>query len=952
MKGKQGKRNVWLGLLLALVVVPSVRAVLFEATGDPSYNTNPPTGSLTNSGWQYEGLWNTGVDGYNYLGTPIAPLFFAAAQHIGGTNGETFVYNGFTYHTVASFDCPNSDLRLWQVAETFPGYAPLYTNSNEVGSLCVAIGRGTQRGSAVVVLPQTNGWEYGANDMVQRWGVNNVASIYTDPNLGQFLYCTFDRNGTSNECQLSTGDSSGGMFIEDGGTWKLAGLHYSVDGPFSLDGTANTQFMGALLDLRGLYYENSTGGWTFVSTSGPVVPSGFYSTRISAHIDWINGVISSNGDVAPVAGFEAAPTFGQWPLSVTFTDTSTGTVTNRFWDFGDNATTNTLANILTHTYAGPGTNTVTLIVGGPVGVSTNAQTNLVVVVNPPHLSVQPTSIAWGLVAVGQSTNQQFFVTNTGDETLTGTAQVNTAGSPFAVTSGSPFNVAGGQTGLVSVSFSPLAVGAFTNSVVFASNGGVSTNAVTGSADITPTAGFTAGPTNGAAPLLVNFTDASSGTVTSRVWDFGDGGTSTLASPSHTYSNAGTYSVSLTVLGPLGSNTLLQANYITATNVVPVASFLASPTAGATPLLVSFTDTSTGIVTNHSWTFGDGNTSAAVSPSHTYSTAGVYSVALTVSGPGGSGMTNQANLITVTNVVNTPPTVSIVRPANGMLYPPVTNLTITIVASATANDGGTISRIEFFADGTKLGQTTSNPGTNFLVHPTLGTHTLTAIATDSLLASNTSAGVTITVGARNSPLGDWEVRISGADKGVGFLTFEDDFSASGYEIRLKPFGLDDVSGTWGFGAKGVITGSLVEQTGTTTNWNGTLAGKATSLKSLSASVTTTNAGIFKWKGVPATTFPDLSGTWTGVVTIVKSPTSVSYAVRTNATDSAVFDVTASGNTNAVIGQLIATSRNVVYGYVTTGGTNITMSGKFNEKKDSLTFKGTDATADKVSIQLFK
>lgn len=788
--------------------------------------------------------------------------------------------------------------------------------------------------------------------MVERWGENNVASIYTDPNLGQFLYCTFDRSGTSNECHLSSGDSSGAMFIEDSGTWKLAGLHYSVDGPFSLDGTANTQFRAALLDVRGLYYENSTGGWTFVSTLGPVLPTGFYSTRISAHIDWINSVISSNGDVAPVASFEATPTFGAWPLTVTFTDTSTGTVTNRFWSFGDGATTNTLANILTHTYAGPGTNTVTLIVSGPVGVSTNAQANLVVVVNPPQLSVQPTSIACGLVAVGQSSNQQFLVINTGDEMLTGAAQANNAGSPFAVTSGSPFNIAGGQTGLVSVSFSPLAVGAFTDSVVFASNGGVSTNVVTGSADVAPTAGFTASPINGAAPLLVNFTDASSGTMTSRVWAFGDGGTSPLANPSHSYTNAGTFSVSLTVLGPLGSNTLPRANYITVTNVAPVASFIANPTAGAAPLLVSFTDTSTGTVTNHSWTFGDGNTSVAVSPSHTYSNAGVYSVALTVLGPGGSGTTNRANLITVTNVVHTPPTVSIVRPANGMLYPPVTNLTITIVAGATANDGGAISKIEFFADSTKLGETASNPGTNFLHNPTLGSHVISARASDTLGVTNISAGVTITVGAKNSPLGDWEVTISGGDKGVQFLTFEDDFSASGFGIRLKTFGLDDVSGHWGFDAKGRVTGPFLEQTGSTTNWTGTLLGPVKSLKSVSGTVPTTTLGTFHWKGIPATTFPDLSGTWTGLVTVVKTATSVSYAITNNANDSAVFDIATSAAPGTVVGQLLVTSRNKVYGYVTFGGEQITLSGNFNAARLSMTLRGTDATAEKVAVRLFQ
>ena len=133
---------------------------------------------------------------------------------------------------------------------------------------------------------------YGATDFVQRWGVNNVGSIKTNPSLGQFLYCTFDRSGTSNECALSPGDSSGGLFVQDGGTWKLAGIHYAVDGPFSFDGSGTDQFDAALLDLRGLYYQNSTGGWTFVSTSSSVTPTGFYSTRVSARVDWINSVIN------------------------------------------------------------------------------------------------------------------------------------------------------------------------------------------------------------------------------------------------------------------------------------------------------------------------------------------------------------------------------------------------------------------------------------------------------------------------------------------------------------------------------------------------------------------------------------------------------------------------------------------------------------------------------------
>ena len=1021
-------------LVVATVVgtSPSSYAILFKSTADPAYNTNAPGGALANSGWQYEGSWGS------FLGTAVGPTFFLAAHHIGGATGDVFVLSGFTYHTTAFFDDPSSDLRLWQVAETFPSHAVLYANTNEIGKHCVLFGRGTQRGPAVIVSGVTNGWQWGATDGIERWGENDVATnINGGATLGDFLRVTFDRGAASNECDLSVGDSSGGLFIQNGGAWQLAGIHYAVDGPFS-NAVNGTTFDAALLDRGGLY-QSSGATFTFIPNTAQDNPSGFYSTRVSSHISWINGIISVNGNVSPVASFEATPTFGELPLIVTFTDTSTGTVTNRFWNFGDGATTNTMANILTHTYAGPGTNTVTLIVSGPVGVSTNTQADLIVVLKPPQLSVQPSSISYGFVAVGGSGSQQFHVINAGDEMLTGTAQVNGVSGPFAITGGSPFTVGGGQTGQVSVSFNPVTIGSFTGSVVFTSNGGASTNAVTGSGAVAPTAGFTGSLTNGAVTLLVNFTDASSGTVTSRVWAFGDGSASTLTSPSHAYTNAGTFSVSLTVFGPLGSNTLPRANYITVTNVfgAPVAAFVASPTNGAVPLLVNFTDTSTGMVTNHLWTFGDdntstltspshsytnagifsvsltvvgpggsntllqsnyitvtnvlvapvaafmaspthgavplvvaftdastgpitnyfwnfgdGNTSTLTSPSHAYSTAGVYSVGLTVSGPGGSSATNRLNLITATNAVNTPPTVTIIRPANGMLYPPLTNLTITIVASATANDGGTINKIEFFVDGAKLGETASNPGTNLLVQPTLGTHTLVARATDTFGVKNLSGSATITVGAQNSPLGDWEVTISGADKGAQFLTFEDDFSASGYGIRLKTFGLDDVSGHWGLNAKGQVTGPFVEQTDGTTNWTGTLLGSVKSSKNISGAVPTTALGTFHWKGVPATAFPDLGGTWTGLVTVAKIATVVNYVITSNANDSAVFDIATSRDSGVVVGQLLVTSRNKVYAYVTFDGKQVRLSGVFSEARRSLTLRGTNETAEKVSVKVFQ
>lgn len=357
----------------SLVSLPLSHAVLFESTGDPGFNTTAPSGTLSGSGWQYEGLWNTENGGF--LGTPVAPMFFLAAKHVGGATGDLFVLNGFTYHAVASNDCPNCDLRLWQVAETFPTHAPLYVASNEVGKPCIVFGRGTQRGDAVTnTTGILKGWKWGASDSVERWGQNVVSDVYTDQTNGEMLQAFFGIN----ECDLSDGDSSGGMFIQNGSTWQLAGIHHGVDGPFSTDGTTNTEFDAALLNMSGFYALGITNNWILVTES---IPSSFYSTRISANLAWINGILDGASPVAPAASFSAAPTDGPWPLTVTFTDTSTGTLTNRFWDFGDRSATNTTANILTHTYAGSGTNTVSLTVSGPAGTSSVTLTNYIAIGN-------------------------------------------------------------------------------------------------------------------------------------------------------------------------------------------------------------------------------------------------------------------------------------------------------------------------------------------------------------------------------------------------------------------------------------------------------------------------------------------------------------------------------------------------------------------------------------------
>lgn len=165
----------------------------------------------------------------------------------------------------------------------------------------------------------------------------------------------------------------------------------------------------------------------------------------------------------------------------------------------------------------------------------------------------------------------------------------------------------------------------------------------------PVANFIANVTTGVAPLTVSFTDTSTNSPTAWAWDFTNDGTtdSTTQNPTHTFSSSGTYSVKLTATNSGGSNTVIKTNYITIGSI-PDANFVANVTSGSAPLTVSFTDTSTNTPTVWAWDFtNDGNTDSTLqNASHTYNSAGTYSVKLTASNAAGSNVELKSNYITV------------------------------------------------------------------------------------------------------------------------------------------------------------------------------------------------------------------------------------------------------------------------------------------------------------------
>lgn len=135
---------------------------------------------------------------------------------------------------------------------------------------------------------------------------------------------------------------------------------------------------------------------------------------------------------------------------------------------------------------------------------------------------------------------------------------------------------------------------------------------------------------------LDFTDLSTNSPTSWAWNFGDGTTSTMQNPSHTFPQSGIYQVCLTASNGVGSSTP-HCEQVIITNGPPIASF--TPDLSNDPT-ASFTETSQNNPTSWSWDFGDGGSSTQQNPSHTYVLADDYTVCLIATNQYGSDTTCQ------------------------------------------------------------------------------------------------------------------------------------------------------------------------------------------------------------------------------------------------------------------------------------------------------------------------
>ncbi|MDR3713498.1 MAG: PKD domain-containing protein [Puia sp.] len=150
-------------------------------------------------------------------------------------------------------------------------------------------------------------------------------------------------------------------------------------------------------------------------------------------------------------------------------------------------------------------------------------------------------------------------------------------------------------------------------------------------------------------LLTNtFTSTSSEPLTITKWDFGDGTTSTAASPTHTFKNTGSYTVTLsytTVNGCTGTATTTQFS-IYPPPPVSVSLNTSTPATCTTPITATFTANSQLPIATWNWTFGDGSQSTDPSPTHTYSNIGSYVAVLNYTTQSGCKGTAYSNALII------------------------------------------------------------------------------------------------------------------------------------------------------------------------------------------------------------------------------------------------------------------------------------------------------------------
>ena len=491
------------------------------------------------------------------------------------------------------------------------------------------------------------------------------------------------------------------------------------------------------------------------SGTAPVMVTG-YPTHLSPSTTYDYELVAQNSDgttdgytysfttgtqstTAPVAAFTSSPAAATPGSSVTFNasgSTDSGaSIEDYSWDFGDGTTADSHGTPTdTHSYTNPGTYNVTLIVTNSNGES-ETTTQTVTVDSTPTGSftvpAQPTPGTATTFDASASTDLVGRITNYSWSFGDG----NTDPTESTPTDTHTYATRGHYTVTLTV----------TNDA-----GQTATTSQTITVDDPPTVSISPVSATATPGSTVSFNETatapdSGGSITGLNWNFDDpssgDNTSTASNPSHTFANAGVYTVTLTATDDLGVST--QKTATVTIDSAPTASFVDSATTAspASPgTAVSFNASASsdpsGTITNYDWSFGDGSSDpneTTPTDTHTYATRGNYTVQLTVTNDA-----DQTSTTTQTVTVDDPPTASVTPSAT--ISTPASPVSFTSTA-ASPDAGGSISTYNWsFGDNTSA--SVQNPSHTYT---SPGVYTVTLTVTDDLGVSS-SASTTITIDA--------------------------------------------------------------------------------------------------------------------------------------------------------------------------------------------------------------
>lgn len=289
-----------------------------------------------------------------------------------------------------------------------------------------------------------------------------------------------------------------------------------------------------------------------------------------------------------------------------------------------------------------------------------------------------------------------------------------------------------------------------------------------------------GPYSGTTNLAVQFDGSASavpgGTISAYQWNFGDGGTGSGVTPTHIYSAAGTYTITLTVTDNNGAKaSALGVATIVPPNQPPVAN-AGGPYNAPSGTAIQFSGNSShdpdGTIVSYEWNFGNGGTASDASPSHAYSLPGNYNAVLTVTDNSGATSTGSA---TVT-IANRPPQANAGGPYSG---PKQTSIQFQGGASIDP-DGSIVSYAWNFGDG----NTGSGVAPNHS-YTSIGNYTVSLTVTDNL---GSTSSITTTANINTAPI---------ANAGGSYT------GLSGSAVQLNGSASNDTDGSiisyqWNFG----------------------------------------------------------------------------------------------------------------------------------------------------------